>query len=279
MTQKTKDAIRSWFGPSAVRFGQRLLGRLYPSRLTYAPMAWDTPMSARPTEGWNERRVVDERCRGWGRIAEICSSTAPLGFSYEDQDQPRADSLGSHNVHLTFGYVVALAAREKRALSVLDWGGGLGHYYLIAKALVPDVALDYHCAEVPAAVEAGRVLNSDVTWYSGDEWSRRTFDVVMVNASLQYVRNWREFIHQITKSVADYFFLTRIPVVERGPGFLALQRESGERILHQQFQATELVRAVEHEGLRLQREFVVGDRPFIRGAPEQCEMRGWLFRR
>ena len=27
------------------------------------------------------------------------------------------------------------------------------------------------------------------------------------------------------------------------------------------------------------REFVVGDRPYIKGAPEQCEIRGWLFRR
>jgi len=36
---------------------------------------------------------------------------------------------------------------------------------------------------------------------------------------------------------------------------------------------------VKETGLILVREFVVGDLPYIKNAPEQCEMRGWLFKR
>jgi hypothetical protein len=36
---------------------------------------------------------------------------------------------------------------------------------------------------------------------------------------------------------------------------------------------------VEDEGFSIVREFVVGDRPYIKNAPEQCELRSWLFRK
>jgi len=31
--------------------------------------------------------------------------------------------------------------------------------------------------------------------------------------------------------------------------------------------------------LQIIREFIIGDKPYIVDAPEQCELKGWLFRR
>jgi hypothetical protein len=36
-------------------------------------------------------------------------------------------SLVAHNAAMTLGYVLARAASATGTLSVLDWGGGLGH--------------------------------------------------------------------------------------------------------------------------------------------------------
>ena len=46
---------------------------------------------------------------------------------------------GDGNVkHVLFGYVLALAAAQQQRLTVLDYGGNLGDYFWLAKALVPD---------------------------------------------------------------------------------------------------------------------------------------------
>ena len=62
-----------------------------------------------------------------------------------------------------FGYVLALAARTNRGLTVLDYGGNLGDYYWLAEALVPDVELDYHCKELPRSPRlVARFLRRDL---------------------------------------------------------------------------------------------------------------------
>jgi len=76
----------------------------------------------------------------------------------------------------------------------------------------------------------------------------------------------------------QYFLLTRVPVVS-GAGFVAIQRLHGSEVLHQQLNETELLERMRDTGLRLVRELVVGDRPVIVNAPEQCELKGWLFTR
>jgi hypothetical protein len=79
--------------------------------------------------------------------------------------ETRADE---HTQYILFGYVLALAARHKTKVSVLDYGGNLGDYYRLGRALVPDVKLDYHCKELPQVAEAGRRLTPEVTWHTDD---------------------------------------------------------------------------------------------------------------
>ena len=94
-----------------------------------------------------------------------------------------------------------------------------------------------------------------------------------------YVQYCEEFIDRISRSVTQYFLLTRIPVVERSPGFVVVQREARTKLRYYQFNRSRLLDVINSTGLTLVREFIVGDHLYIRGAPEQCEMRGWLFKR
>jgi len=51
---------------------------------------------------------------------------------------------------MAYGYVLALAAWKKDRVSLLDWGGGLGHYNLISQALLPLVEINI--ADIPERV-------------------------------------------------------------------------------------------------------------------------------
>jgi len=133
--------------------------------------------------------------------------------------------------------------------------------------------------EIPLMVEAGKRLNPEVHWYADESCLDHTYDLVMINGSLQYFEQWPDIVRRLARVANKYLFLTRLPVVDKGPSFVAIQRAYETEMMHQQFNQDEVLRVVEATGLQLVREFVVGDRPYIHGAPEQCEFRGWLFQK
>jgi hypothetical protein len=93
------------------------------------------------------------------------------------------------------------------------------------------------------------------------------------------MEDWTDVLHRIDRSIKKYLFISRLPVVEHSPSFVAVQHLYNSQMLHQQINQAELLETVRETGLTLVREFVVGDRPYIKGAPEQCEVRGYLFKR
>jgi hypothetical protein len=100
----------------------------------------------------------------------------------------------------------------------------------------------------------------------------------MMNGSLQYMQDWQTTIGRVSAAATEIFFLTRVPVVEHSPSFPARQRIYDTEMIHLQFNQDELLRVAANAGLKLLREVVVGDRPYIHHAPEQCELRGWIFK-
>ncbi len=268
---KCNDVIRMLLPPIALR-AARWLRPL----LRYAPEGWETRLSA-DQRGWNAARVIDEEKAKWELFLKNLEGAGPLGFSHESSDLSETRNVSFHNIHLIYAYVLALAAHRKDLVSVLDWGGGLGHYHRLGRALLPGVALDYHVKEVPALAAEGRRLNPEVRWHEDDGCLDRTYDLVMVNGSLQYIRDWRETVGRIARATGGYFFLHRLPVVEQGPSYVAVQKAYGTEMLHQQLNQQEVLKTIEDAGLRLVREFIVGDRPVIPWAPAPCEMKSWFF--
>jgi putative methyltransferase (TIGR04325 family) len=257
--------------------GLRRIRRIFlPPLLDYAPLGWETQLEA-AEQGWLAVGVLAEERHQWDRFADLLRSKGPLGVSHE-ASLAVVDNVSYHNINYTFGYVVMKAAFGRERLSVLDWGGGLGYYYLLAKALLPgNVRLDYHCKDVATLVQAGRELAPEISWHQDDACLGREYDLVMVSGSLQYCREWRDFLKQVRKATGRYFFLTRTPVVQRAASFVAVQRAYGTRMLHLQFNEDELLAEIEKLGFELVREVVVGDPVDIRNAPEQAVLKGWLF--
>lgn len=279
MRDKYRDLIRYWVSPGLIRIGQGVLAFFRPPTLVYTSEGWNTSLSNRENAGWNVSNVVVAEEAKWKMFVENCKAIGPLGFSHESSDLTVVRKLSSHNINMTYAYVLALAAQEKRTLSMLDWGGGLGHYYLIGRALLPDLGLEFHCKEVPLMAEVGRRLNPNVHWYSDESCLNRSYDLIMMNGSLQYLQDWAGALARIVRSVARYLFLARVPVVQGNPGYVAVQRAYGTKMLHPQINQGVLLETVQGLGLSVVREFIVGDRPYIKGAPEQCELRSWLFKK
>jgi len=168
-------------------------------------------------------------------------------------------------------------------LSVLDWGGGLGHYYVLARALVPDLDLEYHCRDLPAMCAKGRELLPEVRFHESDESCMgRRYDLVLASSSLQYSEDWRGTAGRLAQMTESYLYITRTPVVRRAASFVVVQRPHGLGYDTEYpgwfLNLQELLTGVQALGMELVREFLIDERPFVRNAPEQGEYRGFLWR-
>lgn len=267
------------FQDLAGRLNQRLTNLITTSPLTYAPDGWNTKIPAAAETGWNSSMVSSAEAEKWPAFCKAVAGVGPLGLSHEHTDLTITENISFHNVNMTFGYVLARAAHLRTRLSVLDYGGGLGHYYSLAKALMPDLSLHYSCKDVPSMVELGRKLNPDICWFTDDSCLDSTYDLVIISGSFQYIRHWQEFLRTIARTTGNYLLLTRIPIVNTAPSFVAVQQAYGTQMLTWQFNRAELMRAIDDAGFTIVRELLAGDCPRIKNAPEQCDLRGWLLRR
>lgn len=242
-----------------------------------APEGW---RDSGPDEGWQHHSVVEAMRHHWPRWQAVVRSNSPLAVLPLAPD--RSTAFG-HNLSMTFGYVVARAAFGKTRLSVLDWGGAIGHYALMARALVPELPIEVTVKELPVLAKAGQALQSDVNFVDNDfDAFSRQYDLVVASGSLQYAKDWRDIAVRLAKASTQWLFITRLPLVRWSGNFVAVQRSP--QVLQSETISWVLNRAdfLAHMvtlGLALEREFVTGDVIQHDGAFERAEYLGFLFRR
>lgn len=254
------------------------LGWLKPG-FELAPRGWNTVLDGPNPGGWHADSVVEIEKSKWKIFCQNCQGGRPLGFSHEYTDPFETGDISFHNMHITYAYALALAVDRRDSVSILDWGAALGHYYQIAKAVLPNVRLEFHCKEVPSLARLGKELNPSLRWYTDDQCLSRQYDFVMLNGSLPYLEDWKGDLRKISGAAAGYFYLTRQGVLQKSASFVAIQRVYGTEMLHWHFNKKELVDEVLSHGFRLVREFVVGDKIRVYGASEQSILSGFLFKR
>lgn len=241
--------------------------------------------------GWGEGAalydtpaVVAGHRAKWPRFAALVAGPGALGVSHES-DRPTRDDLAMHNTVMSFAYVAARAACDGR-LSVLDWGGGPGHYALIARAVLPGVEVAYASKDLPAIATLGAELLPEDRFFDDDACFEGTYDLVVASGSLHYSPDWAPTLTRLAASARQSLYLTRLPVADGVPSFVYVQHVPVEygygenlSIYGWCFGRDELLATVERTGLRLTREFVVGENWPIAGAPAPCRVRGFLFER
>ena len=242
--------------------------------------AW--PEADPSIRGWDVEAVADRMLALWPGFVESIEDAAPFGLTNEVAESPWGD-IGMHNTILSFGYVLARAARGLEELAMLDWGGGLGRYCLLARALVPELRLDYFCRDVPALVRAGRRVLPEAVFCEDDDTAfGRTYDLVVASGSLQYARDWTGVLAGLARATRGYLYVTRMPLVESVAPFVVVQRPYAHGLATEfagwVLNRGEFLDEARSLGLELEREFLVTARKEIRGAPEQFVRRGFLFR-
>jgi putative methyltransferase (TIGR04325 family) len=260
---------------------QRALRRGQPE-WEYIPAGWEAERSDPKIKGWNVESVLEAYKSRWDAFVGELKSTDPLGRSPESFASGPFD-LVFHNTIMVFAYALALAARHKTSISMLDWGGGIGHYYLISQALVSDLELDYHCKDVPILVAYGRQLLPQAHFYSDEACLSRRYDFILASTSLHYSQDWSRVLEGLARATTGYLLVTQLPVVHQAPSYVFIQRPYRYRYnteyLGWCLNRIEFLQRAEQSGLKLVREFVTGQQPQIARAPEPCQYRAFLFRR
>jgi putative methyltransferase (TIGR04325 family) len=264
---------------------KRLTSRLRSSRAPeweYVPEGWSRARG--DLRGWDDPSVLEAYRTKVDVYRDSLAGTGPFAYCSAAELELGVPSVGEQNVALIFAYALLQASRNSKHVSVLDWGGGLGAYRAVARAVLPlGVDLEYHCKEVPRIADYGRRAVSEVTFWDDDSCLDRTYDLVFASSSLQYSEDWRGVLRGLAQATSDALLVSRVPIVQEHASFVVLQRAYSYRFeteyLGWALNRRELLDVAAGAGVHLDREFVLGFRPDVVGAPEQDEVWSFLFRR
>ncbi|HAA29503.1 MAG TPA: hypothetical protein DCE56_19665 [Cyanobacteria bacterium UBA8553] len=248
----------------------------------YMPEGWQAAKTDPNIKGWNVDSVLEAYKANWPTFLQTLEGTLPFGISPEYGAENRTNLI-FHNLMMTYAYALSLATRHKSSISMLDWGGAIGHYYLLTQKLVPDLEIDYHCKDVPVLAEYGNSLFPEAHFYKDETCLDRQYDFVLVSGSFQYSQDWASALKDLARATGEYIFVTRLPIIHHVPSFVMVQRpyEYGynTEYLGWCLNRGEFLECAQKTGLKLMREFVVEQLPPIHRAPEQAEHWGFLFRK
>lgn len=251
-----------------------------PPEFEHVPGGW-----SRQVAGWDGGTVAEAYLAKWPEWVAALEGTGPLGVYHEARagEHLARDDVAAHNMLISFAYVLARAAQWRDRVSVLDWGGGLGHYAVVARAVLPGVGLDWHCREVASVARAGATVNPEVTFHDDDACLDRTYDLVLASSSLQYEPDWKALLRRLAAATSGLLLVTRLPVALEAPSFVILQRAEAygyaTEYLGWVVSRQELLAEASAAGLVLDRDMLLDAWLSAAGAPEDpIGHRGLLFR-
>ena len=243
----------------------------------FAPDRWHTQLPK--GEELDSPGFVARERREWDLLMSEDLGCRPLVLFSRLPGVAHAQRVSEHGEWMAYAYALLLAAKGRDTLRILDYGGGFGHFFSVGKAVLPDVALEYHCKDLPGIVAEGRRVNPLVVWHCDDSCLDENYDLVILSGVLQYVPGWQALLRRVASAVRGYCFVMGVPAVERAPGYVAIQRIHGAVAHYAILNRAEVLATLEGEGLTMVREFLLDEHPAIPAAPEQPIQCGWLFRR
>lgn len=180
---------------------------------------------------------------------------------------------------LSCAYVFARAARQRDAISILDFGGALGGYYRIARNAIPDVKIHYTVFELPALCEFGTIARPDVRFVSSEVDLDGSYNLILASGALQYFEDWKSKFARLAALTESWLFVTRVMIVADETKLLEQSGDHGAISVWAFSQADLLLEAERHhlafvDVFDLQEQFEE-----ISGMDEQPKVRGYLFRK
>ncbi len=278
--------LRDLVPPLIWRMVKKLYLALFPSQKRYffewqyLPEGWRAARNDPSLKGWDVESVLEAYKANWPTFVKNLESTSPLGISLESNLKQHTNII-HHNIVMTYGYVLAYCVRYKSRISMLDWGGGIGHYYLLSQALLPDLTIEYHCKDFARFIEYGKQLFPEAYFYSDRTCLTRKYDFVLASSSLQYSQDCMAVLQDLAQATSGYLFITRLPLVQHVPSYVIAQRPYqygyNTEYLGWCLNHDEFLHIARKSQLQLIREFIIEESYPIDQAPEQPKYFGFLF--
>jgi putative methyltransferase (TIGR04325 family) len=281
---KLRTLIKLIIPPVLIVLAKKLREKLpgYVKEWEYIPGGWVSATANPRIKGWDEASVLEIYKAKWPAFLQELKKIRPFGASPESPTSRQID-LSFHNSIMIYAYSIAMAARYKTNLSMLDWGGGIGHYYLISQALVSNLDIDYHCKDMPIFARHGRSLFPQAHFYEDETCFEHVYDFVFAGSSLQYSPDWARVLTSLAQVTHGYLLVSRLPIVYHADSYVFFQRPYrygyNTEYIAWCLNRTNFLQAAEAAGLVLVREFINGDQSFIPDAPEPCQYHAFLFQR
>jgi putative methyltransferase (TIGR04325 family) len=268
--------------PIAVKLLRLPQGEDRPSAAADWERVADTDEAWTGHAGWTHASIVATQESNWDTIMRSIAKPRPVG-QFQSPAKASPD-ISTHNTIITFAYALARASLQRKRISVLDWGGALGHYYAYARELGPAVEIDYVIKDLEQFCEAGRKRLPNVTFLSSDtDALSRQYDFVFASASLQYARDLYGCLERLARSAREWLMVTRIPIIENNDDFVVVQRPHAHGYMTEYacwyINRRRFLDCVAGQGFSLEREFLLGDAANVLNAPENGRYTGFLFRR
>ena len=113
-----------------------------PADWVYTNGTWpaDLPIDS----GWEHASVTATQVSEWQSVVK--RAERPSLMAGGDAIATSQDCIVQSRF-LAFGYVLGRTATGTASVSILDWGSGLGQYAVYARALYPELEIDYSCRE------------------------------------------------------------------------------------------------------------------------------------
>lgn len=112
--------------------------------------------------------------------------------------------------------IAAMVRSKKQTVSILDFGGGLGlTYYHVAHGLPNKDGLQFDVVDIPEVCRSGKEIFSDEPYISFYENlplpnKKQPYDIVHLGSSLQYIEDWKAFLHELAELKAYYMVFTNL---------------------------------------------------------------------
>ena len=288
MNAQFKRVALRWLPPVLADAIKHARDRLVSAGLPGAgPPSWemvpDTDEVWEGHQGWSHESIARTQQRKWQDFLQSVEGTRAFGQSHE-APRDAAPDVGPHNTIMSFAYAFGRAALGRQRVSVLDWGGGLGHYFVYARKLYPELDMDFVIKDLPGLCEIGRALLPDATFISEETQAlARRYDLVFASSSLHYTRDCYGLLGRLCASAERWLMITRLPIVEENDDFVVVQRPHMYGYMTEYpgwfINRRRLIDFVTGCGFMLDRQFLVAERPHVPNAPEQAQYGGFLFRR
>jgi len=121
-----------------------------------------------------------------------------------------------------------IITRNMNEINVLDFGGGGGQHYVMAKTVLdPNDSIKWNVVETSAMVnKAKQIADSNCQFFDSINSARENMakiDLVFTSSALQYCSDPLLYLQKLVDLDAPFFFLTRTPFVNDSQEIITIQ--------------------------------------------------------